>query len=374
MSVIQLSSPCVGTEEIENVTNVLMSQKLNMGNETVLFEQELKSFLKNDDVYVCAVNSCTSALVLALAAHGVGAGDEVLVPSYTFVATFQAVACLGAKPIPCDVDLDDAFLNLDDASSRITPRTKAILPVLFAGCDSKIQNLYEFAKKNELAVIEDAAHSFGTEKIADRSATICFSFDAIKNITCGDGGAIITHYPDIYEIVKDSRLLGVIGDTEARIKGGRSWDFDVTSIGFRAHMNAIAASIGRSQLAKFPKLAAKRKQIADLYLKSFSDLSEFIQCFPIDTSRTVPHIFPIIVKNGKRDDLKKFLMENKIESGVQYKPNHLLKLFDLGYSLPNAEKLYSSMLSIPLHPRLELYDVEFVINNVRSFFLGKCTI
>ncbi|MDR1034328.1 MAG: DegT/DnrJ/EryC1/StrS family aminotransferase, partial [Holosporales bacterium] len=241
------------------------------------------------------------------------------------------------------------------------------VPVLFAGCDGKISRLQQLAEDYELKMIEDAAHSFGNKNLAFRNSVLCFSFDAIKNISCGDGGAILTSNAEVANRVKDMRLLGVIGDTNLRLHGKRSWDFDVIEQGWRYHMNDISAAIGRAQLVKFPLLSETRRAIAKTYLYHLSHISQ-IDLFPINTRTAVPHIFPIIVKNGKRDELKEFLAQKGVETGIQYKPNHLLSLFNLGYTLPKSMKLYKSILSIPLHPLLSEADTLFVTNCIREFF------
>jgi dTDP-4-amino-4,6-dideoxygalactose transaminase len=364
---IKLSSPSLGNLEKEAVCRVLDSHVINMSAETREFEKELKEFFGIPDLHVLCVNSCTAALHLSMQALGVGYGDEVLVPAYTFISSFQAISATGATPIPVDIDFEDGFINIDDARSRITNKTRAIMPVLLAGCgNNKIHKIYELARENNIGVVEDAAHSFGDENIAKRAGILCFSFDAIKNITCSDGGCVITNDDEVANKIKDSRLLGVIGDTEARYDGKRSWNADTTDQGWRYHMSNVCAAIGRAQLSRFnSELKPLRQKYSKMYINGFMDW-ENIQIFPIDADTAVPHIFPIIVKNGMRDKLKAYLLEKGIETGVQYKPNHLLTKFNKGYSLPNAEKLYANILSIPLHPRLSENDVQYVIENIKE--------
>lgn len=367
MKNIKLSSAFFDQEEIEAVARVLKSQVVNMGIETKLFEEELQSFFKRPDSKVTCVHSCTAAIQLSIQALGISWGDEVLVPTFTFVSTFQAIKANGATPIPCDIDLDDGFINLDDAKSRLTSKSKAIIPVLFAGCSSKIDKVYQFAKEHNLNVIEDAAHSFGDENIAKRNGILCFSFDPIKNISCGDGGCVLTSQSEITEKLKDMRLLGVIGDTEKRFNGLRSWDSDVKEQGWRLHMNNISAAIGRAQLAKFPKIRELRQRNAKSYTIALNNILD-IQLLPINFKTAVPHIFPVLIKNGKRDLLKNFLAEKGIETGIQYKPNHLLTYFNLGYDLQNSMKFYSEILSLPIHPLLSEEDIKYVIENIKLFF------
>jgi dTDP-4-amino-4,6-dideoxygalactose transaminase len=364
---IKLSSPSLGDLEKEAVCKVLDSHIINMGSETREFEKELKEFFGIPHLHVLCVNSCTAALHLSLQALGVGYGDEVLVPTFTFISSFQAVSASGATPIPVDIDLEDGFINIDDAKKRMTNKTKAIMPVLFAGCgNNKIHKIYEMAGENNIRVVEDVAHSFGDENIAKRAGVLCFSFDAIKNITCSDGGCVLTDSEEVASKIKDARLLGVMGDTDVRYEGKRSWDADTTEQGWRYHMSNICASIGRAQLSRFnSELKPPRQKYSKMYMDELKNLKN-IQLFPIDVDTAVPHIFPIIVKNGMRDALKAYLLEKGIETGVQYKPNHLLTKFNRGYSLPNSEQLYANILSIPLHSKLSEDDVLYIIENIKK--------
>ena len=365
---IKLSSPSYGDLEIQAVTRVLQSQVTSMGQETYLFEQELKQFFGRDDFNVLAVNSCTAALQLALQGIGINPGDEVLVPTLTYVGTFQAVSAIGAIPIPCDVD-NECFIDIVDAESRITSKTKAIIPVLYAGIDTNIKAVYKLADKYNLHVIEDVAHSFGSENIAKRNGIFCFSFDPIKNISCGSGGAIVSSDNTFTNHVKDLRLLGVIGDTERRINGERSWDFDVVEQGWRYHMGNLCAAIGRTQLSRIDFIKNIRCSITSRYMEELSGLKH-IRLLPINYETAIPHIFPVLVEDYLRDDLKTYLLSKEIGCGVQYKPNHLLTYFKRGYSLPNAERLYEQLLSIPLHPRLSNDDVTKIIEIIKDWDLN----
>ncbi|MBQ9441219.1 MAG: DegT/DnrJ/EryC1/StrS family aminotransferase [Alphaproteobacteria bacterium] len=365
--VIKLSSPWYGQEEKDAVARVLDSQVTCMGIETKLFEEELQTFLGREDINIICVNSCTAALQLSLQGIGIKPGDEVIVPTLTFISTFQAVTANGAVPIPCDVDKNTGFIDINDVKKRITKKTKCIVPVLYAGIDNNINEIYHIAHDNNIPVIEDAAHSFGNKNIIKRAGILCFSFDPIKNLSCTDGGMIVCSNNNIAERLKDIRLLGVIGDTNNRYNNKRSWDFDVKEQGWRYHMNNVCAAIGRAQLSKFNKIRELRCEYANIYLEELNSIED-IQLLPIDTVNGVPHIFPIILKSDTVDDLKNFLLQSNIGCGTQYKPNHLLKYFNKGYSLPNAEWLYRHIISIPLHPMLSKDDVYYVISKIKTFF------
>ena len=367
---IRLSRSTVGAEEIEALTRVIEDGYLGMSKEVQAFEDELAQFIGNNRHVVC-VNTGTSALHLAVQACGIGPGDEVLVPTLTYLASFHAVSATGAKPIACDVNPVTGFLDVEDAQKRTTSRTKAIMPVHYASNFDGLSAVYDLAKNNNLRVIEDAAHSFGAKlpdgnHIGSDGDIVCFSFDSIKNITCGEGGAVITNDVHVANHIRDARLLAVEKDTEKRFSGQRSWDFDCTHQGWRYHMSDIMASIGRTQLKKVDSFVYKRQQLARQYVRFFNDHA-VIQTFPFDYTTLAPHIFPIFLKQGSRDDLRAFLAQHNIQTGLHYKLNHTLSFFKTPYPLPQAEKLFSGLLTLPLHPGLTEIDVQRVCDMIQVF-------
>ena len=361
---IRLSRSFVGELEVEAVAMVIRRGFLGTGVETQAFERDLASFI-GGGVSVACVNTGTSALHLALQAVGIDPGDEVLVPTMTYVAAFQTVTACGAVPVACDVSEDTGLLDLSDAKKRITPKTRAIVPIHYASFTGDLDAVYAFAKDHGLRVVEDAAHAFGCEfkgkKIGSIGDVVCFSFDGIKNITAGEGGAVVSADEQVIAKVQDARLLGVHKDTEKRYRGERSWDFDVTEQGWRYHMSDIMAAIGRVQLKRFElDLKPVRVSLAEHYIQKLQGLSE-VRFFGTDLSGIVPHIMPVRILGGKRDAVRVALHENDIEAGLHYKPNHLLSKFGHGeVRLPVAEKLYSEMLTLPLHPGLTVSDVDRV--------------
>ena len=353
---IRVSKSIVGQEEAAAVSDIINKIGfLGMGEEVYKFEKELELYIGAPDYSAICVNTGTSAIHLALDSV-TNAGDEILVPSLTFVATYQAITAAGCIPISCEVDKDTLLIDLKDARQRITKRTKAILPVLFASNTVCLVETYALANEFELRVIEDAAHAFGCnynrKKIGAQGDIICFSFDGIKNITSGEGGAIFTSDQKVIEYVKDARLLGVEKDSEKRYKGERSWDFDVSVQGYRYHMSNIFAAIGRVQLRRFEnEFSMSRKDIAKKYTQILKDNPK-IKLIEIDYENIVPHIFPILIKGGLRDQLFDLLKDNSIQCGLHYKPNHLLTKFKTPYSLPVSERAYDQVLTLPLHPEI----------------------
>lgn len=368
MSKIRLSKSVVGEEEKQALARAITAGYLGMGADVQLFEKEIRQFLGTSSEVIC-VNTGTAALHLALQALGIGPGDEVLAPSLTYVATFQAISATGAKAVACDVSLDRGFIDLDDAAKRLSPRTKAIVPVHYASSSEGMEAVRDFAARHQLRVIEDAAHSFGCvrgeERVGAAGDITCFSFDGIKNITSGEGGAVVTGDPDVARRIKDARLLGVEKDTDKRYAGQRSWTFDVMEQGWRYHMSNLMAAIGREQLKKLPGFATIRRVRAQAYVAAFRSFPG-LALLDVDYTHLVPHIFPVRIFSGQRDQVFDALVTANIECGIHYQPNHLLSYYRTDYGLANTERLHGELLSLPLHPELGEADQARVIDTVKQ--------
>ncbi len=367
---IRVSKSIVGKEESNAVENVIRKiGYLGMGEEVGLFERELELFFGNSNYRTICVNSGTSALHLAIESI-TKPGDEVLVPSLTYVATFQAISAAGCIPIPCEVNKDTLLLDTKDAKKRISKKTKVILPVFYAGNPANYLEVYNFANKYNLRVIEDAAHAFGStydgKKIGAQGDIVCFSFDGIKNITSGEGGAIVSSDKNVINYVKDARLLGVQKDSEKRYKGERSWEFDVSIQGYRYHMSNIFAAIGRVQLKRFiNEFAETRQNIAKKYTELLSN-NKKIKLIKMDFDNVVPHIFPIIIMDNYRDKLAKLFLKNDIQCGLHYKPNHLLSKYKTSYTLEITEKVFNQIITIPLHPEINNSKIKHITNIINN--------
>ena len=366
---IRLSKSTIGPEEKAAVAAVLDHEFLGMGQEVMHFEAEIKAYFGTDKEVVC-VNTGTSALHLAVEALDIEPGDEILVPSLTYVASYAAISAAGATPVSCDVDADSVFIDLDDAQKRLSSRSRAIMPVHYSGDASQMEEVYAFAMKHDLRVIEDAAHSFGStyngKRVGCSGDILCFSFDGIKNITSGEGGAVVSGDKELIERIKDARLLGVQKDTEKRYAGARSWDFDVIHQGYRYHMSNIFAAIGREQLKKMTYVKHTRQTLVSSYLKLFAGI-DGIELLKLDYDNTVAHIFVIKVVNGQRDVLKEHLDAKGIGCGIHYKPNHLLTLYKTEYALPKSEALYEQILTLPLHLDLSVEEQQSIVQTIKAF-------
>lgn len=366
---IRLSKSCIGAAEKAAVDRVLGRGFFGMGQEVKDFEAALSDFFGRPAL--CVVNG-TAALHLALQAIGLKEGDEVLVQSLTYVASFQAISATGATPIACDVLATTVGIDLSDAKRKLTSKTKAIMPVHYAGGVGDLAAIYEFADVHGLRVVEDAAHAFGTtykgKKVGALGDISCFSFDGIKNITSGEGGCIVTDDSAVLERIRNARLLGVERDTDKRFSGERSWDPDVSYQGWRYHMSDIMAAIGKEQLANFDFHKNRRQELAKHYVTQIGEVPE-ISIFTHDYNNVVPHIFVIMLSKGiDRKRLIKCLSKQHIPVGIHYKPNHLLSYFAISYeeNLPTTDMLYPRLLTLPLHPELSFEDVAFIVKSVKE--------
>ncbi len=370
--VIKLSKSSIGGEEKKAVVEVLDKEYLGMGEDVKEFESLLQDFFGRH--VVCVVNG-TAALHLALQGCGIGVGDEVLVPSLTYVASFQAISATGAKPVACDVSIKTLSLDFNDVENRITKNTKAIMPVHFTGSVGDLEQIYNIAEKYNLRVIEDAAHAFGSihkSKLVGSFGDIaCFSFDGIKNITSGEGGCIVSDDPVFIKLVKDARLLGVHNDSENRYTGKRTWSFDVTHQGWRYHMSNIMAAIGIQQFRKLEKFKLIRQSHAKLYDSLLNDNPK-LKTLQNDYSAILPHIYVVRVlgmNEESRSHLRARLWDAGIETGHHYQLNHNLSFFKDSsiISLHNSEQLSSELITLPLHIDLTESDIRYVSAKLQEY-------
>jgi dTDP-4-amino-4,6-dideoxygalactose transaminase len=366
---IQVQRPSIGNEELEGVKKVFETGWLGMGKSVFDFEDRIKELLgvKN----IVAVNTGTTAIHLVLDSLDLKRGDEVIVPSFTFAATIQAIIACGATPVFCDIESDTLNMDATDMKKRITARTKAIMPVHYGGLSCDMDEILKTAKERNLRVVEDAAHAFGSSykgrMIGSFGDIACFSFDPIKNITCGEGGAIATDDDEISGVMKKKRVLGIDKDTWSRFGQKKDWFYSVNMTGFRYHMSNINAAIGLVQLEKLDRFLSRKKEIVQRYDNSFTGV-DGIEMLKRDYEGTAFFSYVIKVKE-KRDELMEFLKERGIGSGVHYIPNHFQPLFkDYRVVLPVTEKVWQEIITLPLYYDMTDDDVGFVIRSVLEFF------
>lgn len=378
---MRLSRSIVGEAEAEAVARVICQDGyLGMGKATQQFEEELAAYLGVEKWQVISVNSGTAALHLAVDAVKAQCGRKldcaspprILVPSLTFVASFQAILAGGCEPVPCDVLLDTGTIDLEDAEKKMDERVIGIMHVDYASNPWHLNKAYEFAAHHNIRIIDDAAHAFGCRhhgrKIGSFGDLVCFSFDGIKNITCGEGGCLVAFNHESAELAANARLLGVQGDSARRFAGARSWEPDVTRAGWRYHMSNIMAAIGSVQLARLEsEFIPERRRLYELYKKNLEDTPHlsFLVTDPRDF--IVPHILPIRILDKLKPAVQEGMEKAGIPLGMHYKPNHLLSLFGNGRErLPNAERLYKELVTLPLHPALSDSDVSYVCEKLKE--------
>jgi len=370
--VIPVQRPTLGPEELAAVAQVFDSRWLGMGAVTQEFEQRLQEFLGAG--YVIAVNTGTAALHLALAALGLGPGDEVIVPSLTFVASAQAVLAVGARPVFCEVREDTLTIDVDDVARRVTAETKAIMPVHYGGLVCEMDKLLPFAREHKIWLVEDAAHAFGStyrgRKVGRLGPVTCFSFDPIKNITCGEGGAIATDDEDLARRISPMRNVGIQKDSWRRHSGGHNWAYEVAAPGYRYHLSNLNAAIGLAQLKRFAVFKARKQSIVRRYDEALRDVSG-LRLLSRNLDEVFPFFYVVRVLDQRRDALIEFLKAKDIGTGVHYIPNHLQPLFaDLRVALPTTERLFDEIVTLPLYYEMTDSEVETVIAAVRAFCRG----
>jgi len=366
---LSLSRPSIGEEELKAVGEVFKSGWLGMGATVKKFEDELKQLIgvKN----AIAVYTGTSALHIAMDACGIGRGDEVIVPSLTFTASVQAIIMCGASPVFCDVCEDTLNMDIDDVRKKINKKTKAVMPVHFSGLACDMDALMELKAGHGVRIIEDAAHAVGSsykgKKIGSIGDITCFSFDPIKNITCGEGGAVTTNDDGLADTIMKKRILGIDKETWVRYKEKRSWFYDVTTSGFRYHMSNINAAIGLEQLKKFGRFNERKKYIVKKYDGAFKGI-EGIKIPHRNYEETAPFNYIIMVE-GSRQEIMDFLESKGVGTGVHYLPNHTQQFFKKYYTkLPVTEKVEGAILTLPLYYDMKEGDVELVIASVKEWF------
>ncbi len=349
---IPLSKPNIGEAETAAVIRVLESGMLAQGTEVAAFEKEFSEVVSNH--HCIAVNSGTSALHLGLLAAGIGPGDEVIVPSFTFAATANAVSLCGATPIFVDIDLDTFTIDVDAITAAISPRTTGIMPVHLYGHPAKMDLISEVASKHSLLLFEDAAQAHLAEyqnSPVGTFGTSAFSFYPTKNMTSGEGGMIVTSDADL---ARNARLLRNQGMEEK---------YKNEIVGFNNRMTDINAAIGRVQLASLQLRTERRREIAKIYGENLSNVIT-----PHVNEKVLHSFHQYTIRSENRDSLSLHLDENGIGNGVYYPtPVHRLPSFDIHLDLPKTSIATKEALSIPIHPFLSDKEIEMVIDAVNTW-------
>ena len=352
MNTIPVLKPSCTDREIELVTQVLRSGWWGQGPVVEQFEALLAK--RYVGMQAVTVNSATAALHLALVDLDVGPGDEVILPAMTFVSTGLAVLYCGAKPVFADIKPDTLTLDWVDVSRKITVRTKAIIPVDYAGypaldwCECVIM-------PNDLPLVQDAAHSCGGRQYGDR---ICFSFHPVKNLATGDGGAILTYSKESVEHLRALRWCGIDRSTYQRTGKTYAWDYDIQEVGYKAHWNDVQAAIGLAQLERLDDLNARRREVAERYTTRLAGKV----VTPVSHHQHTWHLYVIQVE--ERERLIDALAAEGISTGVHYKPLTHYPIFE--GDCPVTEAVWTKLLTLPVFYDLSNEQVDFICDKLLS--------
>jgi|SRR5271155_3591674 len=375
--------PSIGPEEIGEVVRTLESGWLTTGPRTVQFEQEFAEYVQVP--HAQAVNSCTAGLHLALAALNIGPGAEVITTPLTFCATVNVIFHVGATPVLADIGLDG---NIDPASieSRITERTKAIMPVHMAGLPCDMDAIWALAKRYGLSVIEDSAHAAGSRyrgfpigagnpETGDRSDASVFSFYATKNLTTGEGGMVTTHDTALADSLKILCLHGISKNAWNRYSDRGSWYYEVLRSGFKYNLTDIQSSIGIHQLRKLEGFTEARTRIVQIYNEAFADVEEFELPPDKEDCRHAWHLYGLRLNLEKleipREEFIAELTRMGVGTSVHFIPIPLHPFFAPFAKLPEnqcprALALYPRLVSLPLYPGMSETQIDYVIESTKE--------
>jgi perosamine synthetase len=371
---LAFGTPDYTDAEIDAVARVMRSGWVGMGEETIAFEKELSEYIGAPEVIT--VNSCTSALFLALLVEDIGPGDEVIVPSLTWCATANAVLYLGATPVFCDVDPQSMCVMPQTIVKKITNRTKAVVIVHYGGYAIDIDEL-RVALPKDIIIIEDAAHALGAfygngKRVGASGNSTCFSFYANKNLSTADGGAISLFNRDKAKRLRQLRMSGMEADAWSRyIKPSTGLATGITMLGYKMNFTDLQAAIGRVQLSRLDHMLRVRLNIALSYKKRFEEQgikAQFQQsAFDFGHAR---HLLVVIFNSDKirisRNDLLLRLRSQNIGVSVHYLPLHKQPLYSLmgNTNLPVTESLAENIMSLPISAKMTLTDVEYVTDTL----------
>ena len=366
-----------GKEDVKAVSDVIKSgMNWAIGPNIEKLEKKIAKYIGVK--YAVAFNSGTSALHAIMIAYGFNSKDEIIVPSFTFIATANVPFFVGAKPVFAEIEEETFGLDPKDIERKITKRTKAIMPIHYGGLSCKIRELKKIAKKNNLILIEDAAESLGSriknKKVGTFGETAMFSFCAPKVITTGEGGVVVTSSRKIYEKLKLIRSHGR-AETENYFSSVEHMDY--IELGYNFRMSNITASLGISQLKKIEKIIKLRRQKASYLTKKLQDIKEIILPNQPKDYLHLYQMYTIRIKKGKktRDVFKNYLNKKGIMARIYYDPVHLTNFYKktFGYKkgdLPFTEKISNQVLTLPMYPDLTKKEMDFMIKEIK-FFIKK---
>lgn len=371
---LPFSRPAIGDEEIKAVEAVLRSGWITTGPQNHQLEQDFCE--KFGSKHAIAICSATAGMHVVLMAMGIGAGDEVITPSQTWVSTINIITLLGAEPVMIDVDRDTLMVSAEDVKKAITPRTKAIIPVHYAGAPCDLDALRKVAQDAGIPLIEDAAHAIGTryknEWVGEKGTSI-FSFHAIKNVTCAEGGLVVTDNDELANRVRCLKFHGLGVDAFDRQIQGRKPQAEVVEPGYKYNLSDIHAAIAVVQLARLDEMNAKRAELVALYREKLKDSPLEMLNVPEYSHLHANHLFMVRVdKNAcgiDRDTFMEKLKQKEIGTGLHFRAAHTQKYYRERYpslSLPQSEWNSATLCSLPLFPDMNNEDVIRVVDAINE--------
>ena len=367
-----LSDIDIQDDEIKNVLEVVRSKWLSTGPVTDQFEKKISEFLGVE--HVSAVCNCTAALHLALRVLGITEGDEIIVPSLSFVASANCIAYVGARPVFADVSsTENLTISPEDISRKITRKTKAILVMHYGGYPCDMKRILRIARENDLYVIEDAAHAIGGTVNGNKLGTIgdvgCFSFFANKNLVTGEGGMIVSHQSDLIKKAKLMRSHGMTAVSWDKERGHAS-SYDVTDLGYNYRITEMQSAMGLAQLDKLKCNNEKRRELVERYQKNLAHFEIISIPFSNYKGSFSFHIFPILLdRRIDRNVFRQQLKKRGIQTSIHYPPIHLFSYYRVRFGcyqgmLPVTEDIARRTVTLPLHPLLTKKDIDKICNHV----------
>jgi len=374
---LPFSRPSITEEDISAVADVLRSGWITTGPNVADFE---RAFCENVGCKrAVALSSATAGMHLVLKALGIGPGDEVITPSMTWVSTINLIVLAGATPVFADVDKDTLMISPDSVEESISPKTRLIVPVHFAGAAADMASLRRIAARIEVPLVEDAAHALGTNYSGahvGKEGTSIFSFHPIKNITTGEGGMFCSDNQDLIEHINRLKFHGLGVDAYDRQTQGRSPQAEVLEPGYKYNMTDMAAVLGLRQLARVDEFNRKRTVLAIRYRELLSEIDEMLPLsVPSDTTRHAWHLFIVRLDTDRaglsRDDFMAELKQRNIGTGLHFRAVHLQKYYRESMDmrrgmLPNTEWNSDRICSLPLFPDMTFEDVDDVVEAIKE--------
>lgn len=359
----------MGPSELDAVGEVFKTRWLGLGKVTEEFESRLSTFLGGRPVL--ATNTGTTAIELALRVADVGPGDEVITPAMTFVATAQAISATGATPVLCDIDPVTLNATVETLEAARTPATRAVVPVDYRGLPIDIDAVCDWARNYDIRVIQDSAHAFGSmlkdgHPVGSRGDLTCFSFDPIKNITCGEGGAIVFADEAEHERASRLRVLGIDSTAWSRLEAQRPWEYDVLEVGYRFHMPNFAAAVGLVQLDRLEEFRAVKRRVIDAYQEAVDGVTAVsMPEFPAD--RCIA--FLAVMKTERRDDFMMHMKDHGVGTGVQYQSLSDFTLFSRSdaVDLSATEAFAKQLVTLPVLNDQTPEELNTVVDALRRF-------